>query len=244
MKQLILLAVLTLMATGCTPGQEPQTKDAQYYLQEGEKLLEKNLYEDAIAAWEKVRDSYYSPELNILAEMKIADAYFMGEKYPEAAAAYEDFLRQHPEHSRTPRILYRLGQSYYNQVRAADQDQTATRNAKVTFETLLERYPDFDQADEVAVLIERCESLLADHELYVGRFYLRTGHPDAAIGRFQDILENYPENFHHGAYFYLGKTYLEKGERKLAAEAFNTLIERYPRSEYIDKAQKFLARRN
>ena len=73
-------------------------------------------------------DTYYSPELNVLAELKIAEAHFLAGNFVEAAAAYEDFLKQHPEHERTPQVLYQLGMAYYNQILSADRDQTASRN--------------------------------------------------------------------------------------------------------------------
>jgi outer membrane protein assembly factor BamD len=219
----------------------PPPKTAATYFQEGEAYFDKGLYEEAVAAWEKVRDSYYSPEMNVLAEMKIAEAYYLSERYVEAAAAYEDFLKQHPENERAREALYRLGMSYYQQTLSADRDQTATRNALVTFETFLQRYPDSPRAEEARAYTRRCEDLLAKHELYVGRFYLKTGHPRAAIGRFEGLFATYPNYQDRDiAWYYLGKAYLETGQRRKAAEAFNTLYRNFPGSEYIQPAQKYL----
>lgn len=239
MKKLLFSACVLLLAAACTSTVVPPPRTADYYLQEGEGFFDKGLYEEAIASWEKVRDTYFSPELNILAETKIAEAHFLAGNYVEAAAAYEDFLKQHPDHERTAQILYQLGMSYYNQMLSADRDQTATRNALVTFEALLKRFPADPKNEEVGVLAARCRDRLAEHELYVGRFYLRSGEYQAAIHRLKSIFSHYPNYFKRDqVYFYLGQAYLKTGDRQQAIAAFNTLFKEFPQSEYIIEAQK------
>jgi len=156
MKKLLSVLLLLLLATACASTVVPPPKTAEHYLQEGEANFEKGRYEDAIANWEKVRDSYFSPELNILSELKIAEAYFLSERYVEAATAYEDFLKQHPDHPRTADVLFQLGLSYFHQMLAPDRDQTATRNALSTFTDLQKRFPDFSRAEELTTKIAQC----------------------------------------------------------------------------------------
>lgn len=241
MKKLIFSACVLLLSAACTSTVVPPPRTADYYLQEGEGFFDSGLYEEAIASWEKVRDTYYSPELNVLAEMKIAEAHYLAGNYVEAAAAYEDFLKQHPDHERTAQILYQLGMSYYNQMLSADRDQTATRNALVTFERLLKRFPADPKNEEVGFLAARCRDRLAEHELYVGRFYLRSGDYQAAIHRLEGIFSLYPNYFKRDqVYFYLGQAYLRIGDRQQAITAFNTLFKEFPQSEYIIEAQKIV----
>ena len=245
MKILLSLACLLLFSVACSSTKEPSTPTAAYYLQEGEKLFEKGLYEEAITMWEKARDSYYSPELNTLAEMKIAEAHFMGKNYIEAAAAYEDFLKQHPDHERTPQILFRLGTSYYKQILSIDRDQTATRNALATFQNLLKRFPKAQDAEKAKTYIVRCTDRLAEHELYVGRFYLRAGHHEAAVKRLENVFVHYPDyDRRDTVFFYLGQAYLGADNHDEAMKAFNTLFEEFPHSEHAVKAQKLLEKRN
>ena len=242
--RLLSCLMLCLLTVACAKTVVPSPKSAATYFKEGETYFDKGLYEDAVTAWGKVRDSYYSPELNVLAEMKIAEAYYLDEKYIEAATAYEDFLKQHPDDPRSEEALYRLGMSYYNQILSIDCDQTATRNALVTFQTYLKRFPKSPHAEEVKVFVSRCEDTLAGHELYVGRFYLQSHHPAAAVERLQGIFKLYP-NFlgRDAAWFYLGQAYLRTGQRQAAIEAFNTLYRDFPRSEYILQAQKYLEKK-
>ncbi len=241
MKRLLFLAVLLLLVAACASTKDSQPKTAEDYLLEGERHFENRQYENAIASWQKVREAFYSPELNVLAELKIAEAHFLAKDYVEAAAAYEDFLKQHPDHPRTAEALFQLGMSFYKQILSADRDQTATHNALVTFETLLKRFPDDPKKAETQALAARCRDLLAEHELYVGRFYLRTGKYQPAIKRLQQIPARYPD-FHNmdQAYFYLGQAHLKNGEREQAAAAFHSLIKEFPQSKHLPEAQNLL----
>lgn len=241
MRLLVLLIILTFLLGACSSSKVPPTRSAGYYFKEGERLFEKGLYEDAVASWEKVRDSYYSPELNILAELKIAEAYFRSEQYAEAAAAYELFLKNHPDNEKSESVLYHLGLAYFKQVLPANRDQTAAHNAIVTFRNLLKLYPQTSYRDEVENYLRFCRNRLALHELNVARFYVRTEKPDAAIGRFETILSKYPDfKNREQLYFLMGQAYLQKDNKEKAVEAFNHLYSQYPESELIPKAQKAL----
>ena len=236
-----LLLVLYLLAA-CAPNTVvPPAKNAGVYFQEGENFFEKGLYRDAIASWEKVRDSYFSPELNTLAELKIAEAHFLGEEYIEASVAYEAFLQNHPDSSRAPGVLYQLGLSYTHQLLASDQDQSATIYALNAFTTLKERFPDDRRSEETQIYIDRMLNLLAASELNVGKFYLRTKYFSASINRIEGLLKKYPNYYERDkAYFYLGQAYLLSGEKEKAVVAFNTLFNDYVGSEFILDAQRFI----
>lgn len=228
--------------SACTPSTVvPPAKNAGVYFQEGEEFFDKGLYRDAIASWEKVRDSYYSPELNTIAELKIAEAHYLAEDYIEASVAYESFLQNHPDHPRVPDVLYQLGLCYTNQLLAIDQDQSATVYALNAFQTLKDRFPEDRRKEETQIYIDRLLNQLASSELNIGRYYLRTKYFTASINRIEGLLKKYPNYYERDkAYFYLGQAYLLSGEKEKAVVAFNTLFKDYVGSEYILDAQRFI----
>lgn len=236
------LPALLLLLAACAPQTVvPPAKQASAYFQEGESFFEQGLYQDAIASWEKVRDSYYSPELNILAELKIAEAHFLAEQYLEAAAAYEAFLKNHPDHPKVADVLFQLGLCYINQMVDKDQDQSATRQALAAFDTLVQRFPNDRRKEEAQVYIDRCLNQLAANEVVIGEFYLKRGNYQAAISRLEGVFRKYPNYYDRAeAYYLLGQAYMLSGEKVKASEAFNSLFNQFPHSEFIIAAQKFI----
>jgi outer membrane protein assembly factor BamD len=236
--------LLLVLLTGCMSSGPPASKTALDHYREGEEKFASGRYTQALESFEKVREIYESADLNTQAALKIADTHFAAKDYVEAAAAYEDFLKQHPGHPQAARILYQLGKSYFQEILAIDRDQTATRNAMVAFESLLTLHPDAPQSREAPDLIRYCRNHLAESELYVGRFYLKTDESKAAIGRLRGIFEAYPDfSGLDKVHFYLGLAYLESGHPPLAAAQFETLLKEYPLSELNGKAEDILHNR-
>lgn len=238
--KLSITLLLIILTAACSSRLTPE-QNAEKLFQSAERLLERGLWEDAITAWEQVRDTYYTPELSMLAELKIAETYYLSERYSEAAISYSEFLRRYPDDFRAPTVLFRLGQSYYRQILSRDRDQTNTRNAMNTFAELLRKYPNDPHATQAEQLALRARTRLADHEVYVGRFYLQRKKYQPAILRLENILAEFPTYYYRDeAFFFLGRAYLATGQTDEARQILTQLIEEFPASTYYDKAYKLL----
>lgn len=148
-------------------------------------------YSDAIKTFTALKERYPYSRYAILAELKLADAYFQREEYPQAIAAYEDFSRLHPKNEAIPYVLYQIGESHYRQLLSVDRDQSATKQAILAFERLVKSYPQCSYASKAEEKIQNCRKLLAEHEVYVGRFYYKSEHYRAALARFKGVLDDY-----------------------------------------------------
>lgn len=242
MKRAFLCAILSsFLLAACMSGGTPQPKSAEDYYLQGKSQFDAGNYMEAVTSLEKAREIFESAEINTKAELLLADTHFASKDYPEAASAYETFLKQHPGHPETPRVLSRLGKSYYNQILAIDRDQTATRNTIVTFESLQRLYPDDFRAKEAPEIIRYCRNQLARHELYVGHFYLKTGEHRSAINRLRAIYDDFPEfSGLDQVGFYLGQAYLDNGHPALAVKTLEKMLQDYPNSDHYAKAEKLL----
>ncbi len=222
---------------GCSTTQVNKPADVLY--KEGEQFFKDGKYEDAIAQWKKVKETYQSAELTTKSELNIADAYFLNKDYIEAAAGYEDFRKLHPKHPQADFALYRQGLSYFNEIHSIDTDQTPVKNAQMTFDSYLKLYPTGAQLAEVKAKRMECRDKQLQYELYVGRFYLKTDAYKAAIARFEESLKMFTDLARRDeVLYYLGKAYLEDSQKAKGIEVFARLAREYPGSAFLQEAYK------
>lgn len=240
MLRYLAISLVIVTAAGCaaTP---PVSRTPEVLAKEAEEFQKTGKYEDAIAQWRKVKESYVSPELTALAEISIADAQFNDRNYIEAAASYEEFRKLHPNHEKSAYALYRQGLSYYNQVTGIDTDQTPVSNTVAIFESFLKLYPGSEYAAEVRDKLEACRMKQVEHEVYVGRFYYRTDRYAAAVKRLEETLKKYPRSpLHDETLYILGKSYILSGDKAKGRDAFQRLFNEFRTSRYVDEARAFL----
>ena len=194
----LLILTLVTMLGGCSKikgwfhSKKPE-RPPDIMAQEGLKQLKKKNYDEAIETFEKVRDRYPYSEQAILAQIKVADAYFYKKKYDEALQAYKEFEKLHPTNKGVPYAIFRQGLCYYRQRSTIDRDQTYTFKALQEFRRLKKKYPKCEYIPRVDKYMQRCRRDLAEHEFYVARFYFRTKHYKASLDRFQVVVQEYPE---------------------------------------------------
>jgi outer membrane protein assembly factor BamD len=233
---------LMVLVSGCSSSsgikRAPET-----YFKEGQNYYARGKYEDAIVQWKKVKESYSSPLLTTIVELKIADAQFSSKNYIEAAAEYENFRKLHPNNEKAPYALYRLGLCHFNQIAKIDTDQTPLKNALGTFETFLKEYPNSEYAGQAREKLELCKTKESQYEIYIGRFYLRTKQYAAAITRLNGSLEKFPSSpANDEALLYLGQAYIKSGDKAKGKEALERLMKEYKSSKLVDEARKLLAK--
>ena len=193
----VFLAAFFLAAgsTGCAWWKKKEPEPTPQVLYEGAmKLFNKKKYEKAAEAFKKFKEEFPLHEYTPLVELRTADCYFFDKNYSEAIVLYEEFKKLHPMHPEIPYAIYQLGMCHYRQMRTLDRDQTETEKAIEQFRYLIENFPQSTQTVEAKTRLQVCQRQLADHEFYVGHFYFRMKKYKAALGRFEGILQKYPES--------------------------------------------------
>jgi outer membrane protein assembly factor BamD len=194
-----LLPLLLLAFTcGCSTfkgwfGKKPTDKPPDVMADEGIKSLKKKKYDDAIETFEKVKDRYPYSEQALLAQIKLADAYFYKKKYDEALAAYKEFEKLHPTNKAVPYCIYRQGLCFYRQRSTIDRDQTYTQKALAEFKRLKQKFPDCEFMPKAEKYMARCYRDLGEHEYYIAEFYYKTKRYPAALERYQALAQEFPD---------------------------------------------------
>lgn len=205
MKRFIaLILILMFVLSGCAWFKTKEEKSALELARDGMSQFNDEDYQDAIESFEKLRDWYPFSKYVILAELKIADAYYHIENYEEAVSAYESFENLHPRNEAIPYVIFQIGLCYFDRMDTIDRDQTNAKNALDTFNRLKKQFPDDVYAHRAEWHIKKCIKSIAGHEFYVGLFYYKSKHYKAALYRFKSILTNYPDvGVHQQALQYL-----------------------------------------
>ncbi|MFP3867695.1 MAG: outer membrane protein assembly factor BamD [Desulfobacteraceae bacterium] len=194
-----LIAILTLsgLIGGCSWvgnlfGAKKEEKTPEVLAHEGIKRLKKKNYDDAIDAFEKLRDRYPYSDQALLAEIKVADAKYYKRNYDEALEAYKSFEKLHPTNNAIPYVIFQQGMCYYRQRSTIDRDQTFTAKALQEFRRLKQKFPQCEFMPKADEHIQKCLQDLAEHEFYVGEFYFKTEHYESALERFLTVEQEYP----------------------------------------------------
>lgn len=181
------------LLAGCAWFQQERVRSPEELASQGMEQFDGKDYGDAVKTFALLKERYPYSRYAILAELKLADAYFNDGRYPEAISAYEEFVRLHPKNEASPYVLYQIGESHYHQLLTIDRDQTSTRQAILAFERLLKSHPGSPYEQNAVQKVRFCRQHLADHEVYVGRFYYKSKHYQAALARFQGVLNGYED---------------------------------------------------
>ncbi len=128
-----------------------------------------------------------------LALAKIVVIAYESGNYPLAVSNAEQFVTLNPNHKLASKIYYIRALSFYNQISDIGRDQGHSFKALNTMNDVIFSYPDSNYAISANVKIDFIRDQLAGKELEVGRFYLKAGHYQAAIKRFSNVLDEYPE---------------------------------------------------
>jgi outer membrane protein assembly factor BamD len=195
MKRLAFLLVIVIcMAFAACSARDPDVdKPAHELAKNGMDEFTEKDYRKSIVYFEKLRDWYPFSKFAKLAELKIADAHYHLKEYDDAVFSYEEFEELHPNNEAIPYVIQQIGNCYFEQLDTIDRDQTPALKAVESYEKLIKNYPDDPLSQEVLEKIRTCQKSIAENQLYIGNFYLRTKHYKSALARFQSVASEWTQ---------------------------------------------------
>jgi outer membrane protein assembly factor BamD len=214
----------------------------QALFDEGMRAFNDKKYVRALDSFTKLRTNYPFSPLMTQVELKIADAYYLNQQYPEAVSAFKEFQSMHPTNENMPLVTLRLGQAHFDQFSATDREQKNTAIAKGYFDNVVTNYPKSPQAAEAKDKLAKSLEYLAEHEFNIAQFYFQQEKFPAARDRFEEIIRKYKSTpTAVKSLFYLGECYRKEKNSVRAALAYEALIQHYPQSKFAAEAKSQLA---
>ena len=185
------LAFLVLFISCATEKPEGKT-EAEVLYKEAKVMMEEGRYLLATEKLNQLKNQYPYSFYATPAELMQADILYKQENFVEAAAAYLLFKDFHPKHEKTPYVVYRIAEAYYQQIPDTyDRDLQSAFEAIKYYRELIQRFPKTSYVKEAATKINDAEEMIRLKEKYIADFYYKTEVFEAARWRYLNILENF-----------------------------------------------------
>jgi outer membrane protein assembly factor BamD len=201
----------------------------------GVDALNSERYDSANDQFNLVEQNYpYSPWA-VNAQLMQGYTQYLQNKYTDAIGTLDRFIQLHPTHRDVAYAYYLRALCYYEQIADIQRDQRGTQTAMNALQEVVNRFPDSAYARDARLKIDLCNDHLAGKEMEVGRWYQSQHLYEAAIGRFQRVVDDFqttnhvPEALHR-----LTEIYLILGLKEEARKTASVLGYNYPGSSWYE----------
>lgn len=234
-----LLLCLPLLA-GC--GSKDENADAEKPVAPVEDLYNNGIdalnaqrYDSANDQFNLVEQNYPYSTWAVNAQLMQGYTQYLQNKYTDAIGTLDRFIQLHPTHRDVAYAYYLRALCYYEQIADISRDQRGTQLAMNALQEVVNRFPDSAYARDARLKIDLCNDHLAGKEMEIGRWYQGQHLYEAAIGRFQRVVDDYqttnhvPEALHR-----LTEVYLILGLKEQARKTASVLGYNYPGSSWYE----------
>ena len=203
---------------------------------EAAAAMDQERFKEAARLFDEVERQHPYSQWATRAQLMSAYAHYQALQYDDAIIALDRFIQLHPGSEDIAYAYYMKGLCYYEQITDVGRDQRVTQQALDALGELTRRFPESPYARDAALKIDLTNDHLAGKEMEIGRYYLRQGYQNAAIGRFRTVIEKYQTTSHvPEALHRLTEAYLALGVVDEAQAAAAVLGHNFPGSEwYVD----------
>ena len=182
-----------------------------------------------------VEQNYPYSSWAVNAQLMSGYSAYLQNKYTDAIGTLDRFIQLHPAHRDIAYAYYLRSLCYYEQIADIQRDQKGTEQAMNALQEVVNRFPDTTYARDARLKVDLCRDHLAGKEMEIGRFYQKQHLYEAAIGRFQRVVDDFqttnhvPEALHR-----LTEIYLALGLKEQARKTASVLGYNYPGSQWYE----------
>jgi outer membrane protein assembly factor BamD len=227
----------TDLATAINPGDQPD----KILYEKATNEIAHGRFDVGRLTLQTLINTYPDSEYLAKAKLAIADSYYEQggvSGLTQSEAEYRDFITFFPTAAEAPEAQYRIGMAHFRLMAKADRDQSEAALADVELKEFLLKYPDSPLVIRVKARLRETQEVLAQGEFETASWYEIRGAYRAARGRFQEIVEKYP-NFSRGdeALYGLGQTLEHLKTPKEAVPYYSRLVRDFPLSPRVEGAK-------
>ena len=242
---LVSAALLAAGLAACAAKQDTLpagTREPDKFLYDrGTESLEKKRWMSAREYFRRIIDGYPQSEVRPDAKLGVGDSY-LGEATTEslllAVNEYREFLTFYPTDPRADYAQYKLGMTYFRQMRGPQRDQTETREAVREFQTFMEKYPNSQLRSEAEAKLREARDRVSTSEYQVGVFYYKQRWYPGAIDRLRALMKSDPGfTYRDGLYYYLAESLVKVRMDAEALPLYDKLLAEFTESEFLEKAK-------
>ncbi|HIP07933.1 MAG TPA: outer membrane protein assembly factor BamD [Mariprofundaceae bacterium] len=240
----LLLSLLLLSAffiTSCATADLSLSKSAEQDFYKAERLFEDEQYARAVQYLGKFTAKYpYSSYIVPAKIIRIKAAYANNEFILSETLAAR-FIDAHPAHQQRDYAEYMLGMSYFKQSESAKHEQVFSKKAKQTFTALYQRNPNGEYAQEAKKYTQELTNRIAEHEMFIGKFYAERGLYVGAINRFIVVKNNFSESSAAPeSLYWLASSYIALAQQTYAQQIIKQLEKNFAGNEWQQKAETLM----
>jgi outer membrane protein assembly factor BamD len=178
-----------------------------------------------------VEQNYPYSTWAVNAQLMSGYSLYLQNKYTDAIGTLDRFIQLHPVHRDIAYAYYLRSLCYYEQIADIARDQKGTEQAMNALREVVTRFPDTAYARDAKLKIDLCVDHLAGKEMEIGRYYQNQNLYEAAIGRFQRVVDDFQTTNHvPEALARLTEIYLALGLKDQARKTAAVLGYNYPGS--------------
>lgn len=250
----LVLAVLALTVAACKSS--PETRKPVTYRTsarenfiKGKKAFDDEDYLEAIEFFKFVKNKFPYSKYSVEADLYLADCYFKQDKYLEAAEAYGNFIKLHPNHRQVPYAMFQVAACHFEKIPsdwflippAFEMDQAETIVTIGKLRQYLRHWSQHEKAKEAKRMLAECLKRMAERSMYVLNFYRKRERYQAVVWRAEEILTKYSGvGFDEEALLRKAQALVKLERPGEAVEVVSQLLSRFPQGKYSDDAKQLL----
>ena len=246
----VAICISACASTGNTSNKKatPTSKAMARYLVGMDELMSGN-YTEAVVHFQRVMRSPGYVTYSALARLRIGDALFLQEKYDAAIQTYRGFIQQYEANPNVGYARFRIGHAYFEQIPsdwfisppAFERQQSFVRQASLELRRFLQLYPGDRLAPKAQEMLDDCERLMYEHELYVARFYNKRDKYEGVVLRLERAFRNYPDfATTEDNYMMLAQAYAKSARVAQARSMYEAYLDQYPDGDRRTEAKERL----